>query len=59
KNVNLPFAVKNCKKGWKESLIDEEPFEKGSNVIGGKIVYKSVADAFNMSYTPVEELLGM
>jgi alanine dehydrogenase len=58
-NVTLPYAVRIANKGWKKALIDEEPLRKGANVIDGKIVYKSVAEAFNMSYTPVEEVLGM
>lgn len=58
-NVTLPYAVRIANKGWKQALIDEEPLRKGANVLDGKIVYKSVADAFDMSYTPVEEVLGM
>ena len=58
-NVTLPYAVRIANKGWKQALIDEEPLRKGANVLDGKIVYKSVAEAFNMPYTPVEEVLGM
>ena len=41
-NVTLPYAVR-ANKGWRTSLIDEEPLRKGANTIDGKIVYKSVA----------------
>ncbi|CCQ93140.1 L-alanine dehydrogenase [[Clostridium] ultunense Esp] len=58
-NVTLPYAVRIANKGWKQALIDEGPLRKGANVLEGKIVYKSVADAFDMPYTPVEEVLGM
>ncbi len=58
-NVTLPYAVRIANKGWKQALIDEEPLRKGANTIDGKIVYKSVADAFNMPYTPVEKVLGI
>lgn len=58
-NVTLPYALRIANKGWKQALIDEEPLRKGANVLDGKIVYKSVADAFDMPYTPVEEVLGL
>jgi len=58
-NVTLPYALRIANKGWKQALIDDEPLRKGANVLDGKIVYKSVADAFNMPYTPVEEVLGI
>ncbi|MCK9216584.1 MAG: alanine dehydrogenase, partial [Firmicutes bacterium] len=58
-NVTLPYAVRIANKGWKQALIDEEPLRKGANVLEGKIVYKSVAEAFDLPYVPVEEALGM
>ncbi len=58
-NVTLPYAVRIANKGWKQALIDEEPLRKGANVLEGKIVYKSVAEAFGMPYVSVEEALGM
>lgn len=58
-NVTLPYAIRIANKGWRQALIDEEPLRKGANVLEGKIVYKSVAEAFDMTYTPVEEVLGI
>ena len=29
----------------------------GANVIKGKVTYRGVADAFDLEYTPIEELL--
>ncbi|QQY80138.1 alanine dehydrogenase [Keratinibaculum paraultunense] len=58
-NVTLQYALRIANKGWKQALIDDKPLRKGANVIDGKIVYKSVADAFDMPYTPVEEVLGI
>ena len=58
-NVTLPYAIRIANKGWKQALIDEEPLRKGANILEGKLVYKAVADAFDLEYTPVEEVLGM
>ena len=43
---------------WKQALIDEIPLRKGANIIDGKVVYKAVADAFDLPFVPVEEVLG-
>ncbi len=29
----------------------------GANIIKGKVTYKGVADAFDLDYTPIDELL--
>ena len=56
-NVTLGFALRLANKGWKQALKENLALAKGANVIDGKIVYKAVADAFNMEYTPLEEVL--
>ena len=58
-NVTLPYAVRIANKGWKQALIDEEPLRKGANILEGKVVYKGVADAFDLPYVPAEEVLGI
>lgn len=56
-NVTLPYAVQLANKGWKKALNDDRELQKGLNIAGGNIVYKDVAEAFEMGYTPVEEVL--
>lgn len=56
-NVTLPYAVDIANKGWKKALTDDPELKKGLNVADGKIVYKYVADAFDMDYTPIEEVM--
>ena len=58
-NATLPYALRIANKGWKQALIDEEPLRKGANILEGKLVYKAVADAFDLPYTPVDEVLGL
>lgn len=57
-NATLPYAIRIANKGWKQALKDEMPLRKGANILEGKLVYKAVADAFDLPYTPVEEVLG-
>jgi len=56
-NVTLPYAAQIANKGWKKALGDDPELMMGLNIADGKIVYKYVADAFDMEYTPVEEVM--
>jgi len=56
-NATLPYAVQIANKGWARAMNENEEIKKGANIIRGQITYKGVADAFDMPYTPVEELL--
>ncbi|MEQ8363798.1 MAG: alanine dehydrogenase [Cyclobacteriaceae bacterium] len=56
-NATLPYAIKLAGHGWKKACNDNEDLKLGLNVINGKVVYKAVADAFNLPYTSVDEFL--
>lgn len=56
-NATLPYAIKLAGQGWKKACSENEDLKKGLNVINGKVVYKAVADAFNLPYTDVAEFL--
>ncbi len=56
-NVTLPYAAQIANKGWEKALNDDPELKMGLNIAGGKIVYKYVADAFDMEYTPIEDVL--
>ncbi len=57
-NVTLGYAIKLANKGWKQACKEDKALALGVNVVDGKVVYKSVADAFDMEYTPLEEVLN-
>jgi alanine dehydrogenase len=56
-NATLPYAIKLASNGWKKACQDSMELRKGLNVIQGKVVYKAVADAFNLPHTEVKEFL--
>jgi alanine dehydrogenase len=56
-NATLPYAIQLAEHGWKKACSDNMPLRKGLNVVDGKVVYKGVADAFGLPYTPVEDVL--
>ena len=55
-NATLPYAVQLAEKGWKKACIENQPLKLGLNVVHGKVVYKGVADAFNLPYVEVDSL---
>ena len=56
-NATLPYAVKIANKGWKKAMQDSPDIKLGANVVHGQITYRGVADAFNLTYVPIDTLL--
>lgn len=56
-NATLPYAIQLANKGWQKACRENEPLKKGLNVVNGKVVYKGVAEAFNLPYEPVDTVL--
>lgn len=57
-NATLPYAIQLADKGWKKACADSRPLKLGLNVINGKVCYKAVSEAFDLDYTPVDELMA-
>lgn len=56
-NATLPYALQLADKGWKKACLDNPELKLGLNVVQGKVVYKGVAEAFDLPYTHVNEVL--
>ncbi len=56
-NATLPYAVEIANKGWEKAMQESNEIKLGANVIDGKITYKAVAEAFDLKYVPVDDLL--
>jgi alanine dehydrogenase len=57
-NVTLPYAVDIANKGWQEAIQDDPELMKGLNIAEGVITYDDVAEAFDMDWSPAEEVLA-
>lgn len=53
-NATLPYALQLADKGWRKACADNEELRKGLNVVVGKVVYKEVAEAWNLPYEPLQ-----
>jgi alanine dehydrogenase len=56
-NATLPYAIDLANKGWKQACSDNHALKLGLNVVDGKVVYEGVAEAFNLPYTPVDDVM--
>jgi alanine dehydrogenase len=57
-NVTLPYAVALADKGWKAALRGDSALALGLNVHDGVVTYGAVAEAFDMPFTPVGDVLA-
>jgi len=56
-NATLPYGVALANQGVAAAVKRDAALAKGVNVIGGKITYQAVADAFGLKYTPLDQVL--
>lgn len=56
-NATMPYILEVARKGWEKACRENEALKKGLNIIEGKVVYESVATAFDKEYVEVGELL--
>jgi alanine dehydrogenase len=56
-NATLPYAVDIANKGWEKAVRENRELLLGLNIVNGKVVYKGVADAFNLPYHPIETVV--
>jgi len=53
----LSYVLEIAEKGWRKAVRENPELAKGVNVVEGEITYKAVAEAFNLSYTPLKGVL--
>ena len=56
-NATLPYAIRLANQGWKKACQESMELRNGLNVIHGEVVYKAVADTFNLPYSDVKKFL--
>lgn len=56
-NATLSYAIQLAAKGWKKACSQDMALGKGLNIVKGRVVYKGVAETFNLPYHNVAEVL--
>ena len=57
-NATFAYAARLARLGWEEACRKDPALALGLNVVGGKVVYPGVAEAFGLDLTPVGEILA-
>ena len=53
-NATLPYAIKIADLGWKKACELDTALQKGLNITDGKVVYKEIAEVFNLPFETLE-----
>jgi alanine dehydrogenase len=56
-NATLPYTLSIANQGWQGAVRGNPALAEGVNVADGRVVYKPVADAHGMAFTPLAQLL--
>lgn len=58
-NATLPYVEAIADLGLAEALARDRALARGANVLDGKIVYEAVAEAHELEFTPLEDVLPL
>ncbi|MBW3554088.1 MAG: alanine dehydrogenase [Gemmatimonadetes bacterium] len=56
-NATFPYALTLANKGWERACREDRALALGVNVVEGRVTYPGVAEAFDLEYTHIEEVL--
>jgi alanine dehydrogenase len=58
-NVTLPYVELIADHGVREAIARSRPLARGVNVFEGKLTYEAVAEAHDLDYSPLDEVLPL
>jgi alanine dehydrogenase len=58
-NATLPYVEAIAEHGLREAVARDPALVFGVNVVDGKVTYHAVAEAHNLEYTPLEDVLPL
>jgi alanine dehydrogenase len=56
-NATLPYVLSIANQGWQEAVRSDAALAEGVNVANGEVVYRPVAEAHGLPFTPLAGLL--
>ncbi len=57
-NATLPLALQIANRGLSKALKENPALARGVNIAHGKVTYRSLAQALNLTYTPLQRVLS-
>ena len=58
-NATLPYVEAIADRGLREAVARDPALARGVNVLDGKLTYEAVAEAHNLEYSPLEDVLPL
>jgi len=58
-NATLPYVEAVADRGLREAVAGDRALARGVNVIDGKVTHEAVAEAHDLDYTPLEDVLPL
>ena len=58
-NATLPYVLAIADNGLRDAVANDPALAKGVNVLDGKITYEAVAEAHDLEFTPLEDVLPL
>jgi alanine dehydrogenase len=58
-NVTLPYVEAIADHGLREAVAGDRALARGVNVLEGKVTYEAVAEAHNLEYSPLDDVLPL
>jgi alanine dehydrogenase len=58
-NATLPYVEQIANLGLREAIARDRALARGVNVLDGKITYEAVAEAHDLEYTRLEDVLPL
>ncbi len=56
-NATLPYVIQLANQDWRTACQTDPKLRLGLNIVRGQVVYRAVAEAFNLDFVPVEAIL--
>jgi alanine dehydrogenase len=58
-NVTLPYVEEIAEHGLREAVARDRALARGVNVFEGRVTYEAVAEAHNLDYSPLDDVLPL
>jgi len=58
-NVTLPYVEAIAEHGLRDAVARDASLARGVNVLEGKVTYEAVAEAHDLAYSPLEDVLPL
>lgn len=56
-NATLPYALRLADHGWRDACRADEGLARGVNIVDHRVTFPAVAEAWDLPYTPLHDML--